>query len=243
MRIVTIVQARMRSSRLPGKVMLDLNGMTVLARVVQRLKRTELTGDIVVATTRHPSDDVIVNECARIGVDVFRGDEDDVLDRYYCAAQAFKADAIVRITSDCPLIEPEITGKTIQAFLDEKPDYASNTLHRTYPRGLDTEVVTLEALKEVWKMARKAYQRSHVTAFIYENPELFKLLSIRACEDYGRQRWTLDTPEDLEFMRAIYEQLAHSEKFGWRETLALLERKPELLDLNSHVAQKALQEG
>jgi spore coat polysaccharide biosynthesis protein SpsF len=240
---VTIIQARMRSCRLPGKVLIDLAGATVLSRVVQRLKRTELTGEVVVATTCDPSDDVIVDECDRLGVKVFRGNEEDVLDRYYCAAQAFEAETIVRITSDCPLIEPEITARTIQEFIDRRPDYASNVLHRTFPRGLDTEVVSFEALARAWKLARKSYQRSHVTAFIYENPESFKLLSVKGHEDYSWQRWTLDTPDDLEFIRAVYKEMGDPDNFGWREALSLLERKPELLELNGHVAQKALQEG
>lgn len=243
MRIVTIVQARMGSTRLPGKVLIDLAGATVLSRVVQRLRHAELTGELVVATTCDPSDDLIVNECDRIGVRVFRGSESDVLDRYYHAAQAFNAEAIVRITSDCPLIEPEITDKTIRAFLDCRPDYASNTLRRTYPRGLDTEVVGFEALARTWELAQMPYQRSHVTAYIYEPPSHFKLLSVVGSEDYARHRWTLDTPDDLKFIRAVYEKVGDPGNFHWHEVLALLERKPELLDLNNHVPQKALLEG
>lgn len=243
MKTVTIVQARMGSSRLPGKVLMDLAGATVLSRVVQRLKRAELTGHVVVATTCDPSDDVIVQECDRIGVHVFRGEENDVLDRYYCTARAFNAEAVVRVTSDCPLIEPEITDKVIRAFLDQNPDYASNILERTYPRGLDTEVVSWEALARTWSAAQLTYQRSHVTAYIYQNPGQFRLVSVTGAEDYSWHRWTVDTPDDLEFIRAIYEHMRDPDNFGWNEVLALLRTKPELLDLNSHVTQKALQEG
>ena len=243
MRTVTIVQARMGSSRLPGKVLLDVAGATVLARVVQRLKRAELTGEIVVATTCDPSNDVIVNECDRLGVNVFRGDEKDVLDRYYCAARAFEADAIVRVTSDCPLIEPEIVDKVIRAFLEQKPDYASNTLQRTYPRGLDTEVMTWKALARTRTAAQLFYQRSHVTAYIYEHPDQFRLVSVTGSEDYSWHRWTVDTPEDLTFIRTIYEHMRDPDDFGWREVMSLLDRKPALLELNSHITQKALQEG
>lgn len=223
--------------------MLDLGGVTVLTRVMQRLRRAKLTGELVVATTYDQADEEIVAECKRIGVAVFRGEEEDVLDRYYRAAQHFDAEAIVRITSDCPLIEPEVTDKTIQAFLDRRPDYASNALDRTYPRGLDTEVITFDALTRTWKLAQKSYQRSHVTAYIYENPEQFDLLSVTGASDYSWQRWTIDTLDDLDFIRAIYEQMDDPDNFSWREVLSLLERKPELLDMNRHVMQKALQEG
>ena len=233
----------MGSTRLPGKVMLDLVGSTVLGRVVQRLRRAESSGELVIATTSDPADDVIVNECDRLGVNVFRGEEDDVLDRYYFAARAFDADVIVRITSDCPLIEPEISDATIRAFLGRRPDYASNTLQRTFPRGMDTEVVTVQALADAWKSAKQSYQRSHVTAYIYENPRKFDLLSFAGEVDYSSQRWTLDTPEDLRFIRAVYEHMEDPDNFNWRDVLLLLEEKPELLELNGHVTQKALQEG
>ncbi len=243
MRIATIVQARMGSSRLPGKVMLDLGGASVIARVVQRLRRANLIGELVIATTRHPEDETIVRECNRLSVRCFQGEEKDVLDRYYCAAQALKAEAVVRITSDCPLIEPEITDQTISTFIERRPDYASNALYRTYPRGLDTEVITFEALERTWRAAEKSYQRSHVTAYIYENPAQFNIISVTGEEDYSWQRWTLDTLDDLSFVRAVYRNLDNDDSFSWRDVLALLERRPELLELNCHVKQKVLQEG
>jgi spore coat polysaccharide biosynthesis protein SpsF len=243
MKIVTIVQARMGSSRLPGKVMLDLGGKTVLGRVMDRLGRAKLTGELVVATTDASVDDEIVTESRRAGVKVFRGDEKDVLDRYYRAAQHFRAEAVVRITSDCPLIDPEISDKTIQMFLENRPDYASNALQRTYPRGLDTEVFTMECLARTWKLAQKSYQRSHVTAYIYENPGQFHLLPVTGDTDYSWQRWTVDTTDDLKFIRAIYERVEDADNFGWREVLTIVESEPELLELNRHVMQKSLHEG
>src|SRR5258706_11433091 len=137
--VVAIIQARMGSTRLPGKVLKDLEGGTVLSRVVARAKRAATIGEVIVATSDAAGDDVIVTECKKLNAKVFRGDEKDVLDRYYRAAQLFKADVVVRITSDCPLIDPEVTDKTVGEFLKERPDYASNALERTYPRGLDTE--------------------------------------------------------------------------------------------------------
>src|SRR4030081_1777500 len=175
----------MCSTRLPGKVLLDLAGASVLSRVLERVRRTNSIDEVLVATTDRPSDDVIVQECLRYQIPIFRGQEEDVLDRYYRAAVSAKADVVVRITSDCPLIDPEVTGKTVQAFLEERPDYASNCLVRTYPRGLDTEVVTVRALERAWREAAKPHQREHVTPYIYGNPGEFRLLSVTGEADYS----------------------------------------------------------
>jgi spore coat polysaccharide biosynthesis protein SpsF len=243
MRIVAIIQARMGSTRLPGKVLKDLAGETVLARVVARVRRCRQIGQVVIATTREPEDEAIVDECRRLSVRVFRGEVHDVLDRYYQAAKEEKADAIVRITSDCPLIEPEITDATIRGFFDSRPDYASNVLERTYPRGLDTEIMTWDALTRSWRGARQPHQREHVTPYIYENAGQFTLLSIKGDIDYSSHRWTLDQPEDLAFLRAVYERMGDDGGFSWRDVLALLEREPGLIELNRHVSQKALHQG
>lgn len=242
MRIVAVVQARMGSSRLPGKVLKGLGGQSVLARVVQRLRRSSLISEVVVATSVSSGDEAVVREAERLNVGCFRGSEADVLDRFYRAARAFHADTVVRITSDCPLIDPEITDQTIRAFLNEQPDYASNGLERTYPRGLDTEAMTAEALARAWRKANEPYQREHVTPFLYEHPELFRILSVTNDIDCSAHRWTLDTPEDLEFIRAVYERFGDGDDFSWREVLRLVEREPALSQLNSHVQQKALKE-
>jgi spore coat polysaccharide biosynthesis protein SpsF len=243
LKVVAIIQARMGSTRLPGKVLKDLEGRTVLARVVERLRRASLIDELLIATTDHATDDVIVEEGRRCGVAVFRGDEDDVLDRYFRAAQSAKAEVVVRITSDCPLIDPEITDKTIRAFLDQRPDYASNSLHRTYPRGLDTEVMTVRALERAWSAAREPYQRVHVTPYIYQHPGEFKLLSVTGEEDHSEHRWTLDTPEDLAFLRAVYSRMKDPGEFSWRDVLEVVAREPQLVELNRTIAQKALHEG
>jgi spore coat polysaccharide biosynthesis protein SpsF len=243
MRVVAIIQARMGSTRLPGKVMKDLGGKTVLARVVARARRAIEIEEVVIATTHEPDDDRIVDECRRLEVRVFRGAVNDVLDRYHHAAKEVGAEAIVRITSDCPLIEPEITDATIRAFLERRPDYASNVLERTYPRGLDTEIMTRAALDQSWQQARKPYEREHVTPYIYENAGRFTLYSVKGDIDYSDHRWTLDEPEDLVFLRAVYERLEDDSCFSWRDVLALLEREPGLMELNRHVSQKALHEG
>jgi spore coat polysaccharide biosynthesis protein SpsF len=166
----------------------------------------------------------------------------DVLDRYYQAACQNNAEAVVRITSDCPMIDPQIVDKTVSAFLSEQPDYASNTRVRTYPRGLDTEVMTFAALQRAWTEARRPYQRTHVTPYIYENPGLFKILSVTGEADHSAYRWTVDTREDLEFVRAVYSRL-RSEIFSFSDAMNLMKREPELAEINRSVLQKALQEG
>jgi spore coat polysaccharide biosynthesis protein SpsF len=232
----------MGSTRLPGKVLKDIEGETVLARVVNRLRRARLITEFLVATTDLAADDAIVNECRRLSVSVSRGDRDDVLDRYYRAAQLTKADVIVRITSDCPLIDAELTDKTIAAFLEARPDYASNSLVLSYPRGLDTEVMSFAALGRAWKEARKPYEREHVTPYIYQHPTEFKLLSVTNDVDHSGERWTLDTPEDLEFVRAIYSRFG-GDAFLSGDVFDLLNREPGLRELNRSVVQKALHEG
>jgi len=243
LKVVAIVQARMGSTRLPGKVLKDLAGETMLARVVERLRGTRLVNEVLIATTDRPADDAIVTECQKCSVAVSRGDQDDVLDRYFRAAQLMKADVVVRVTSDCPLLDPEITDKTIAAFLEARPDYASNVMVRTYPRGLDTEVMSFDTLARAWQRASKAYEREHVTPYITEHPSDFKLLSVLGDADFSNHRWTVDTPEDMDFVQAVYARLHPNDPFGWRDVLALLDREPELVDLNRAVQQKALHQG
>lgn len=238
MKVVAIVQARMGSTRLPGKVLMDVAGANMLARVVGRLRRAKLIDEVLVATTDLAADDVIVAECRKSAVAVARGEQNDVLDRYYRAAQLSKAEVVVRITSDCPLIDPEVTDKTIAAFLAELPDYAANVLVRTYPRGLDTEVISFAALSRAWRESRKPYEREHVTPYILEHRSEFRLLSVKGDEDYSTLRWTVDTPEDLEFVRSVYSRLSGVGDFSWRAVLDLLEREPRLAELNRFVKQK-----
>jgi spore coat polysaccharide biosynthesis protein SpsF len=242
-RVVAIIQARMGSTRLPGKVLKDLGGGSVLARVIKRTRRATLLDDVIVATSEQPADDAIVAECERLAVPFFRGDEQDVLDRYYHATQKFGAEVVVRITADCPLIDPELIDATIQALFEKGSDYATNSLVVTYPRGLDVEVFTAAALARAFHSAKEAYQRTHVTPYLYENPQLFKVTSLTADRDYSRYRWTLDTAEDLETIREIYKYFEQSDYMGWREVIRLMEHQPELAEINSHVRQKTLREG
>ncbi len=239
-RTIAIVQARMGSTRLPGKVLMDLGGDTVLSRVVRRLARAQLVEKIVVATTETLRDELIVVECKRLGVSCFRGSEDDVLDRYYRAAEESGAAVIVRITSDCPVIDPERVDETIRVFQSERADYASNAHPRTFPRGLDTEVFSMAALGRAWREAHAPHQREHVTPYIYEHPELFYIASDRGHCDYSAYRWTLDTPEDLRLLREIYRRFGNRDTFSWREVIALMQVEPELAEVNASVIQKSI---
>jgi spore coat polysaccharide biosynthesis protein SpsF len=239
MNIVTIIQARMGSTRLPGKVLMDLGGKTVLARVVGRMRRATRVKEIVVATTDSPADDAVVRECHRLEVSAFRGSESDVLDRYCRAARVCAAGAVLRITSDCPAIDPELVDETVRMFQDQSADYASNSLTPSYPRGLDTEVFTTVALERAWREASERYEREHVTPYFYEHPELFKVISLQGRIDYSRYRWTLDTAADLKLLREIYARFGNQDDFGWYQAVRLMEREPGLEGWNSHVVQKA----
>lgn len=232
----------MGSTRLPGKVLLDLGGRTMLARVIRRAQRSKLIDEVTVACSTESSDDAIVAECAKLGVRVHRGSDSDVLDRYHGATVAFQPEAIVRITSDCPLIEPEVSDKVIARFIESGADYASNTIDRSYPRGLDTEVCKRVCLDRAWSEATEPYQRVHVTPYLYQNPELFKIVQVRGETDLNELRWTVDTPEDYEFICRIFAHFDGQDDFTWHDVLAMLKLNPGLDEINRHIRQKELRE-
>jgi len=240
MKVAAIVQARMGSTRLPGKVLLDLFGETVLDRTINRVRRAQTLDEVVVATTTEAADDVIAHLCAQRRWHCFRGNHHDVLDRYCQAAIAHQADIVVRLTSDCPLIEPTVIDWVVQAFLDRQPalDYAANTLPpRTFPRGLDTEVMSFDVLQCAWREDSNLAWREHVTPYIYRTPGRFRLYAVSNPVDYSSMRWTVDTDEDLAFARRIYEHFGH-DNFSWHEVLSVLEQHSEWLRINQTVAQK-----
>lgn len=242
--VVAIVQARMGSSRLPGKVLADIAGRPMLAHVLRRAARIDGVDQCMVATTWGDEDQPVANLCADLRVACYRGHPTDVLDRYYQAAREAGADVIVRLTGDCPLLDPDVSQRTLSAFLESEPplDFAANRLpdHRTYPIGLDTEVCTFEALATAHDEATAPHQREHVMPYFYENPERFNLRLIDHERDLGNLRWTVDTPEDLEFVRAVYRALAPEMDFGMADVVALLEREPELLSINQQVRHRTL---
>lgn len=245
MKVVAIIQARTGSTRLPRKVLQDLAGRTVLARVIDRVQRFTMIDDLIVATSTHESDDAIVEEATRARVETFRGSEADVLDRFVGAANYTDADVCVRLTADCPLLDPGVSDSIISLFLAAGGgvDYASNKIPQSFPRGLDTEVFSKDALEKAAREAHQQYERVHVTAYMYRHPARFNLLSVTSEVDRADWRWTVDTAEDLEFVREIYRRLDANGNFSWIDIVALLEDEPELMWINSHVQQKAIEAG
>ena len=239
MNIVCIIQARMGSTRLPGKVLLPLLDRTVLDWVLSRVNKSRFITQTVVATTTHQQDDHLVAHGEAAGWTITRGSEDDVLDRYYQAAQQYEADIVVRITSDCPMIDYLVLDRVIATHLSTAPlpDYTSNIQTRTYPRGLDAEVFSMMALKTAWQ-ADSSPWREHVTPYIYRTPDRFHLASVSNPTDYSAHRWTLDTKEDYELIRRIYNTFGHGH-FTWQDALALIEEHPDWTAINKDIQQKS----
>lgn len=231
MKIVGIIQARMNSSRLPGKVLLDLAGEPMLVRVVNRALMATTLDKVVIATP----DKAIVRLCTDRGWPCYCGSEADVLDRYYQAAATFVADVIVRITGDCPLIDPEMIDKITKGFLKRGHlDYASNRLPpRTFPVGYEIDVMTFNALGRAWHEDTNPTWREHVTPYIYRHPEKFRIAGVTNSIDYSSIRLTVDTAEDLDFVRRIFKYFGH-DHFSWDELLALLQKYP----VTRHVEQE-----
>lgn len=231
--IAVIIQARMCSTRLPGKTLAKIAGEPLLGHLVRRARLIPQVGKVIIATTTNPADAAILEFAAENGLPTHVGSENDVLDRFYQTAKKYDVSTIVRVTPDCPLMDPGIAGQVVEEFVssDEPLDYVSNVNPPTYPDGLDTEVFSFTALERSWHEARKKSEREHVTPYMRNHPELFRLKNVEHREDLSALRWTVDEPRDLEFARAVYERLG-STMFGMTEVLALLRDEPHLADLN-----------
>ena len=238
--VVVIIQARMRSTRLPGKVLADVAGRPMLTRVVERVLRAKTPDTVLIATTTAPDDDVVAEHARELGVAVFRGDEQDVLGRYYRAASQCRADLVVRVTADCPLIDPDVLDRVVEALRDASPRaaFASSTIHRSFPRGLDVEAMWTADLARLHEVVREPWHRAHVFPYVYEHPDEFPAVSVSDPVDRSGMRWTVDTPEDLEFVRRVTASLTSGDT-SWRGVLAVLERHPEWLEINRHIQQKS----
>lgn len=243
LRIILIVQARMGSTRLPGKIFKEILEKPLLAYELERLRKVKKANTIVIATTNKPIDNAVVDFCHMEQVPLFRGSEDDVLDRYYQAAKSFDADVVVRVTGDCPLIDPKIIDETIDFYLKTYPnyDYVTNTLERTYPRGLDVEVFSFDALKKAAQDATLPAEREHVTPYIYTHPDLFSLGNITLTPNESHHRWTVDTEEDFLLISHILTALYPTNPdFHMHDVLNLLKQHPEWIRINANIKQKAL---
>lgn len=235
-KILTILQARTSSSRLPGKVMLPILEKPMLARQLERVRRARLIGNLLVATSTDKTDDSVESLCLTEGVNCHRGSLDDVLDRFYQAAIAENPDIVVRLTGDCPLADPEVIDAMIGFFLSGDYDYASNAIEPTFPDGLDVEVFRFSCLKTAWEEARLPSQREHVTLFIHGQPDRFRVGSFCREPNIGHLRWTVDEPADLEFVRRVYETLyPKNPGFGITEVLGLLSTNPEIGCINTGI--------
>ena len=260
-KVVAIIQGRMSSSRLPGKILADIAGQPMLQRVFIRTSRAATVNETIFATTTDSSDDPVEEYCDFSGIPFTRGSLYDVLDRYYQAAKGAKADVVVRITADCPVIDPMLIDDVVNTMIDGKYDFVCNRLpppwHRTYPIGLDVEACTFKVLAKAWKEAKEPQHREHAMPYFYEGVELtrqsrtletgisprgFKVALLHHTTDFGDYRWTVDTPEDLEFMRQVYSRFDGRDDFSWKDVLDLVHNEPKLMEINAGVKHKTLKD-
>jgi len=245
LKVAAIVQARFGSTRLPGKILKEISHKPMLWHIVNRLSYSKLINKIIIATTTLPEDDQVQEFCEMNNFLFYRGSSDDVLSRYYTAADINKADIVVRITSDCPVIDPVIIDRMLEKFFAENHnlDYLSNVLPRTFPRGLDTEIFSFNALAKAHHKATQRYEREHVTPYIYNHPEKFTIKNFTNEKDYSFHRWTVDTQEDLLLIENIYNALYNkNELFLFEDIIELFKEHPDLININQNVQQKKLGE-
>jgi spore coat polysaccharide biosynthesis protein SpsF len=261
---VAIIQGRMSSSRLPGKVLLDIAGKPMIEHVIERTRRARTLDAVTVATTTDPSDDPIAAFAVSLGIPYTRGSLHDVLDRYYQAAKTHEADVIVRITADCPVIDPDVIDQTVKLVTDHSSlitDFSCNRLPppftRSFPIGLDVEICTFAALERAWKESTETFHREHVMPYLYEgthlasrtlhlaegvSPRGFHIAQLNHNPDYGSLRWTVDTPEDLIFIREIFARLKDRSHFTWYDVLEIVQKEPQLAQINAEIRHKTMTE-
>jgi spore coat polysaccharide biosynthesis protein SpsF len=269
MRTVAIIQGRMGSSRLPGKILLDIAGKPMIQHVIERTQRARTLEAVAVATTTDPSDDPVAAFAVSMGIPCTRGSLHDVLDRYYSAAKTHAAEVIVRITADCPVIDPAVIDETVKMVaepssvlgLSSSVDFSCNRLPppfgRSFPIGLDVEVCTFAALERAWKESTATFHREHVMPYLYEgthlvprtshlaegtSPRGFRIAQLHHTPDYGTLRWTVDTPEDLAFIREIFARLGGKPDFTWHDVLEIVQKEPELAQINAEIRHKTMTE-
>ncbi len=260
-RVIAIIQGRMNSSRLPGKILADIAGQPMLQRVFIRTSRSATVAETIFATTTDASDDPVAEYCDFSGIPFTRGSQFDVLDRYYQTAKKAKADVVVRITADCPVMDPNLIDNVVNTLLEDEYDFVCSRFpppyHRTYPIGLDIEACTFKVLEQAWKEAKEPQHREHVMPYLYEGVELthqsrtletgtsprgFNIALLHHTTDFGDYRWTVDTPEDLEFMRQVYSRFDGRDDFSWKEVLDIVHNESQLMEINSQVKHKTLKD-
>jgi spore coat polysaccharide biosynthesis protein SpsF len=238
MATIAIIQARMGSTRLPGKVLEVFAGKTALEHCVERTRACPAVDDVIVATTLAHRDDVLIDVCRARGWRWYRGSEDDVLDRYYHAARDAGASDVFRITSDCPLTDPDVLTELAARYREAAADYASTSWPRaTFPLGISAELMRFDALERIWHADTNPAWREHVTPYLYRHPDRFTLVGLGCEADYTHHRWTLDTPEDAQLLRKLFDHFG-DRRFGWREALAVAVAHPDWQALNAAVVQR-----
>ena len=244
--VVAIIQARMNSTRLPGKVLLPIEGESMLERVVRRVQRAKSIDKVVVATTEDPADDAVAEAAEMFGVHVTRGSEEDVLDRFHQAAEETAAAHIVRVCADSPFVDPDVCDMVVDAYRSSGADYASNKLDPSFPLGLDVEIFSRETLEKTWNEAKEPHERAHVTLHMYapasgKSPLVLK--PVVTTPDRHDWRWTVDTLEDLDFAREAFRRLGGRDDFSWLDVVKLVDDDPALAEINSHLKPKDVTEG
>lgn len=243
MNAAIVVQARMGSTRLPGKVLKDIAGRPMLSYQLERLRRVRRADRLVIATSERTADDAIEALCATESIACVRGSESDVLSRYHAAVERFPARTVVRVTADCPLIDPALVDEAIGAFevAPGRYHYVSNMLESTYPYGMAVEVFSAQALRDAHREAKDPTEREHVTPFIYRRPERYRLKSLTMKPNLSHHRWTVDTPEDFDLVsRLLIALYPHKPQFTMRDVLDVLEEHPDWPAINAHVEQRAV---
>lgn len=236
--ITAIVQAHMGSTRLPGKVLIDIQGKPLLEHVIDRVRTARVIDSIVIATTFNEHDKAIIEFAKKLDIPYYVGSEDDVLDRFYQAAKKYKAETIVRITADCPLLDPNVVDEVVSFYLEGNYDYVSNTNPPTFPDGLDTEVFSFESIERAWHEARLCSEREHVTPYIRKHPEVFRIGNVTCKNDLSALRWTVDEDKDMEFVRKVYKQLyTEGMVFYMEDILNLLREHTELLEIQKGIGR------
>jgi spore coat polysaccharide biosynthesis protein SpsF len=260
-RVIAIIQGRMSSSRLPGKILADIAGQPMLQRVFTRTSRASTVTETTFATTIDLSDDPVAEYCEFSGIAFTRGSLYDVLDRYYQTAKQANADFVVRVTADCPVIDPVLIDDVVKTLLEDEYDFVCNRLpppwHRTYPIGLDVEACRFQVLENAWRDAQEPQHREHAMPYFYEGVELtrqsrtletgvsprgFNIALLHHTTDFGDYRWTVDTPEDLEFMRQVYRRFDDRDDFSWKDVLDLVHNEPQLMQINAAIKHKTLKD-
>lgn len=240
-RTIIIVQARMMSTRLPGKALKIVLDKTLLGYELESLQKVKRASGLVVATSLNPADQQIIDFCKTLHISTFRGSEENVLERYYLAAKFFHADIVVRVSGDCPLIDSSIVDQAIEFFSKEPSDYVSNTLKRTFPRGMDVEVFSFASLEKAYQEASLEPEKEHVTPYIYHHPKIFRLRQFFADSDESNYRLTVDTQEDFVLVKRIIEHLyPQKQSFNLKDIVNLLKAHPDWALINAHVKQKPL---